>query len=87
MMKSTMTKKCTSIAAYFKDPADVAVLCGVHCPIQHVQTFSGSHWTPPLGNYSLCIALAATGATANKTTMKKCANFAGHFDSHGGAPV
>ncbi len=47
----------------------------------------GSHWTPPLDNYSLCIAPAATRATANKTMMQNWANFAGHFDGHGGALV
>jgi hypothetical protein len=25
-----------------------------------VHGYTGSHWTPPLGNYSHCIALAAT---------------------------
>jgi hypothetical protein len=40
-----------------------------HCPMQHVQGYTGSHWTPPLGNYSLRIALAAARATANKTMM------------------
>jgi hypothetical protein len=38
--------------------------------MQHVQGYSGSHWTSPLGDYSLRIALVAAGATANKTTMK-----------------
>jgi hypothetical protein len=37
--------------------------------MQHVQGYTGSHWTPPSGDYSLRIALAATRATANKTTM------------------
>ena len=33
------------------------------------QGYTGSHWTPPLGDYSLRIASAAARATANKTTM------------------
>jgi hypothetical protein len=37
--------------------------------MQHVQGYTGSHWTPPSGDYSLRIALAAAMATANKTTM------------------
>ena len=37
--------------------------------MQHVQGYNGSHWTPPSGNYSLCIASAAARATANKTMM------------------
>jgi hypothetical protein len=36
--------------------------------MQHVQGYTGSHWTPPSGNYLLRIALAAA-RTANKTTM------------------
>jgi hypothetical protein len=37
--------------------------------MQHVQGYTGSHWTPPSGDYSLRIALAAARATANITTM------------------
>jgi hypothetical protein len=37
--------------------------------MQHVQGYTGSHWTPPSGNYSLRIALAAARTPANKTTM------------------
>jgi hypothetical protein len=37
--------------------------------MQHVQGYTGSHWTLPLGDYLLRIALAAARATANKTTM------------------
>jgi hypothetical protein len=38
-------------------------------------------------NYSLRIALAAARVTSNKTTIKKCTKFSGHFDGCGGAPV
>jgi hypothetical protein len=81
------SQKCTSVVAHFKGLAHAPVLWGVHCPMQHVQGYSRSHWTPPLGNYSLCIALAAARATANKIMMKKCSNFAGHFDGHDSALV
>jgi hypothetical protein len=37
--------------------------------MQHVQGYTGSHWTLPSGDYSLRITLAAARATANKTTM------------------
>jgi flagellar biosynthesis protein FliQ len=37
--------------------------------MQHVQGYTGSHWTPPSGVYSLRIALEAARATANKTTI------------------
>jgi hypothetical protein len=83
MAKSSTTIKCTSIAAGFNGLADALVLCGVHRLMQQVQSYSGNHWMPPLGNYSLCIAPAAARATANKTTMKTCTNFAGHFDGRG----
>jgi hypothetical protein len=42
---------------------------------------------PPSGYYCLPIAPAATKVTANKTMLKKCTNFAGYFDGHGGALV
>jgi hypothetical protein len=58
-----------------------------HCPMQHVQGYSGSHWTPPPGDYLLCIAPAAARATANKTTSKTYTYFAGRFDGRSGAPV
>jgi hypothetical protein len=58
-----------------------------HCLMWHVKGYPGSHWTLPLGDYSRRIAPVAAGATTNKTTMKKCSNFAGHFDSCSGVPV
>jgi hypothetical protein len=87
MMKLTMTSKCTSVAAHFEGFVEAPVLCGVHHLMHHVQGYSGSHWMPPSGNYLLCIAPAITSATANKTAMTKCNNFAGHFDGRGSAPV
>jgi hypothetical protein len=58
-----------------------------HCPMQYVQGYTRSHWTPPLGNYLLRIAPAAARATANKMTAIKWTNLAGHFDGRGCAPV
>jgi hypothetical protein len=55
--------------------------------MRHVQGYPGCHWTPPLGGYLLCIAPAASRATANNTTTKKWTNYASHFDGHGGAIV
>jgi hypothetical protein len=37
--------------------------------MQHFQGYTGSHWTPPSGDYLLRITSAAARATANKTTM------------------
>jgi hypothetical protein len=38
--------------------------------MQHDQGFTRSHWTPPSGDYSLCIAPAAARATINTTIMQ-----------------
>ncbi len=37
--------------------------------MQHVQGYTGSHWTLPSGDYLLRIALAAARVPANKTMM------------------
>jgi hypothetical protein len=44
--------------------------------------FTGSHWTPPSGDYSLRIGLVATRATINKTMMQNIPSFSGCFDGH-----
>jgi len=42
-----------------------------HRPMQHDQGFTGSHWTPPSGDYSLHIAPTAARMTAkNETKMQ-----------------
>jgi hypothetical protein len=53
--------------------------------MQHVQGYSGSHWTPPSGDYSLRIAPAAARATGKQTTINKYIKRNGHFDGRGGA--
>jgi hypothetical protein len=58
-----------------------------HHPMQHVQGYTGSHWTPSLGGYLLRIVPAAAKVTDKQTTMKTCTYFAGHFGGHGKAPV
>jgi hypothetical protein len=40
-----------------------------HRPMQNDQGHTKCPWTPPLNDYSLHIAPAATRATANKTTF------------------
>ena len=62
--------KCTSVAGHFDGNADALEQYGAHHPIQHDQGFTGSHWTPPSGNYSLRIVPAAARVTINKTTMQ-----------------
>jgi hypothetical protein len=87
MTKSTMTSTCSSIVGHFDGHGGLLVQYKAHRRMQHVQGYSGSHWMPPSGNYSLRIAPAAARATANKTTTNKCTKKAGHFDGHGGALV
>ena len=61
--------KCPSSVDHFDGHGEALKQYMRHRPMQHVQGYTGSHWTPPSGDYSLRIALAATRATANKTTM------------------
>jgi hypothetical protein len=71
MTKSTMTSKCTSIVARFEGLVDAPEQYRRHCLMRHVQGYSRSHWTPPLGNYLLRIAPAATRLTGKQTTINK----------------
>jgi hypothetical protein len=85
--KAAMMNKCTSSAGRFDSHGSAPEQYRQHRLMGHVQGYSRNHWTPPLGNYSLCIAPVATRATANKMTTKKCTKKTGHFDGRGGAPV
>jgi hypothetical protein len=71
MTKSTMVSTCSSVVGRFDGNGGSLVQYEAHPPMQHVQGYSRSHWTPPLSNNSLRIAPAAARATANKTTMRK----------------
>jgi hypothetical protein len=42
-----------------------------HRPMQHVQGYSRSHWTPASGDYLLRIAPTAARATGKQTTINK----------------
>jgi hypothetical protein len=87
MEKLLMIITCTSAAAHFGGLVDALEQFKRHHPMRHVQSFSRSQWMLPSGNYSLHIALVAARATANKTTMKKCNNFVGHFNGCGSVRV
>jgi hypothetical protein len=69
MAKLSITIKFTLSASCFYGHVGPLVQYEAHCPMQHVQGYSQSHWTPPSGNYLLRIAPATTRATPNKTTM------------------
>ncbi len=67
-----MMNKCTSSASRFDGHSGAQEQYRWHCPMRHVQGYSGSHWTLPSGNFLLRIAPAATRATANETMTNKC---------------
>jgi hypothetical protein len=87
MMKSMMASTCSSIIGRFDGHGGLPVRCKAHFPMQHVQGYSGSHWTPASGSYSLRIASAATRATGKQTRITKYTYKAGCFDGYGNAPV
>jgi hypothetical protein len=87
MTKSTMASTCSSIVGRFDGHGGPPVQYEAHRPMQHVQGYSGSHWTPTSGNYLLRIAPAAARATGKQTTINKYTYKAGCFDGHGDAPV
>ncbi len=68
--KAAATNKCTSVAGHFNGHAEALKQYMRHCPMQHVQGYTRSHWTLPSGNYSLRIAPAAARTTINKPTMQ-----------------
>jgi hypothetical protein len=84
MANLSMMIKCTLSAGCFDVHGSPPVQYEAHLPMQYVQGYTRSHWPPPLGDYFLRIAPAAT---ANKTTTKTCTHIAGHFDGHGSALV
>jgi hypothetical protein len=69
--EATMTNKCTSSTSRFDCHGGAPEQYRWHFPMRHVQGYSGSHWTPALGNYSLRIAPAAARATGKQTTINK----------------
>jgi hypothetical protein len=87
MAKSSMMNECTSSAGRFKGHGSAPEQYRWHHLMRHVQGYSGSHWTLPLGNYLLRIAPAATRATGKQTTINKYTYKAGRFDGHGNALV
>ncbi len=87
MAKLSMMIKCTLSAIRFDGHGGPAVQYEVHFLMQHVQGYLGSHWTLPLGDYSLCIAPVATRATGKQTPIYKYTYKSGHFNGFGNAPV
>jgi hypothetical protein len=79
--------KCTSSAGRFDGHGGALEQYRWQRLMRHDQGYSGSHWTPALGNYLLRITPAATRAPGIQTTINKYTCKAGHFDGHGNAPV
>ncbi len=67
--------ECTSVVGNFDCHGSAPMQYGVHRPMQHDQGFTGSHRTPPLGDYSLRIAPAAARAIINTTIMQHIPTF------------
>ncbi len=82
-----MTNKCTSSAGRFDSHGGAPERYRWHRPMRHIQGYSGSHWMPALGNYSLRIVPAAVRATGKQITINKYTKKGGHVDGCGGAPV
>jgi hypothetical protein len=79
--------ECTSTAGRFDGHGGAPEQYRRRCLMRHVQGYSGSHWTPALGNYSIYIAPVAARATGIQATINKYTYKAGRFDGHGNAPV
>ena len=62
--------ECTSAVCHFDGHGGAPVQYEAHRLMQHDQGFTGSHWTPPSGDYLLHIASAAARATINTTIMQ-----------------
>jgi len=64
-----VANECPSSADHVDGHGEALKQYMQHRPMQHVQGYTGSHWTLPSGDYLFHIALAAARATANKTTI------------------
>jgi hypothetical protein len=82
-----MMNKGISSTGRFDGHGCAPVQYKAHHPMQHVQGYSRSYWTPASGNYLLRIAPAAARATGKQTTINKYTYKAGRFDGHGNALV
>jgi hypothetical protein len=87
MTKSMIVSTCSTTVGHFDGHGGPLLQYKAHHPMQHVQSYSRSHWMPASGDYLLCIASAATRATGKQTTINKYSYKAGSFDGHGNAPV
>jgi hypothetical protein len=73
--KGRQKNKCSSVTGRFNGCASALEQYRWHCLMRHVQGYPESHWTPPLGNYSLRIAPVTARAKAIKMTTKNGPTF------------
>jgi hypothetical protein len=64
-------KQYTTLATHFDGRDDAPVQCRIHHPMEGVQGFTRSHWTLPLGKYSLRIIPVDNRVACKKKTTKK----------------
>jgi hypothetical protein len=64
-------KQYTTVATHFDGHNDAPLQCRVHRPIEGVQGFTRSHWTPPSGEYFLRIIPADNGVACKKKSTKR----------------
>ena len=77
--KATMINKYTSSASRFICHSSALEQYRWHCPMRHVQGYSGSHWMLASGNYLLRMAPVAARAKGKQTTINKYTYKAGCF--------
>jgi hypothetical protein len=85
--KAVGANKCTLSAGHFDGLGGAPEQYRWHQPMQHVQGYSGSHWTPASGGYLLRITPAGARTTGIQTTINKYTCKAGHFNGHGNVPI
>jgi hypothetical protein len=51
LFKTTTMKECIQFAGNFDGHGGAPVQYSAHCPIEEVQGFTRSHWTPPSSKY------------------------------------
>ena len=61
-----MMNECTASAGCFDGHGSAPEQYRQHCPMQHVQGYSGSQWMPASGDYLLRIAPASARQQTNK---------------------
>jgi hypothetical protein len=86
--KAAATNECTLVAGHFDGHAEAMKQYMGRRPMQHVQGYSGSHWTLPSGDYSLIGLLLAPYYPCDRQSINqqnnnaKYTHFAGCFDGH-----